>query len=353
MNRPENSLTVLFAEVSGSARLHEKLDGAEAQRALERCLKRMERVVDANGGRLAKCEGNELMALFTDADQALQAANEMQQKVADLPPVSGVVLTIRLGFSCGTVDENDGEFSGEVLREAAHLARQAAPGQILTSPRGMAALSPELQATLRATGSAGHGRLAAVKLLEVAASEVVIAPAGGEAKRGTDGAAPGRLSLRYGGEVYLIDAHKPVLSLGRDGESDVVIGDRRASRRHATIERRGDGFVIADNSTNGTFVTLTGKPELVLRRGECTARASSALPLRRQARPPIARSSSSSEASQAPGQRPARHGTCSGRLLVSLQEVGHEGLALVNFERFASGVGVAAFHLFLLRELGG
>jgi len=269
MNKPEESLTVLFAEVSGSARLHEKLDGAEAQRAVERCLKRMERAVGANAGRLVKSDGNELMALFAEADKALQAANEMQQKVADLPPVSGVVLTIQLGFSCGQVEERDGEFSGEAVRDAAHLAGQASPGQILTGPRGLAALSAELQATLRATGSAGHGRLSGIKLLEVVAPAAMHVPTGGEAKRGGESAVPHRLCLRYGGEVYVIDENKPLLALGRDSESDVVIGDRRASRRHATIEWRGKGFVIADKSTNGTFVTLTGKPELALHRGEC------------------------------------------------------------------------------------
>jgi adenylate cyclase len=45
-----------------------------------------------------------------------------------------------------------------------------------------------------------------------------------------------------------------------------------ASRRHCTIERRKDKWVLKDHSTNGTFVTLEGDSELTLRREELVLR---------------------------------------------------------------------------------
>ena len=49
------------------------------------------------------------------------------------------------------------------------------------------------------------------------------------------------------------------LSLGRLKESDVVIDDEAASRRHCTITAREDGIAIADlQSANGTFVQPPG-----------------------------------------------------------------------------------------------
>ena len=40
-------------------------------------------------------------------------------------------------------------------------------------------------------------------------------------------------------------------------------------REKARIERRGDALIFVDKSTNGTFMTLGGRPELFVRRGEC------------------------------------------------------------------------------------
>ena len=56
--------------------------------------------------------------------------------------------------------------------------------------------------------------------------------------------------------------------------SDVVVGGRKASRRHARIERRRDKFVLADHSSNGTWVQFAGEAEVVvLRREELILRA--------------------------------------------------------------------------------
>ena len=51
-----------------------------------------------------------------------------------------------------------------------------------------------------------------------------------------------------------------------------MIGDRLASRQHARIERRRDKFVLVDQSSNGTFVTVDGEPEIQLRREEMILR---------------------------------------------------------------------------------
>jgi predicted component of type VI protein secretion system len=45
-----------------------------------------------------------------------------------------------------------------------------------------------------------------------------------------------------------------------------------ASRVHARIERRRDKFFVVDQSTNGTFVSVAGEPEISLRREEAMLR---------------------------------------------------------------------------------
>ncbi|HYO26771.1 MAG TPA: hypothetical protein VER68_00740, partial [Azonexus sp.] len=49
MSKKQPKMTVLFADVSGSARLFERLGDTEAAYAVERCVKRMERSIAGQG----------------------------------------------------------------------------------------------------------------------------------------------------------------------------------------------------------------------------------------------------------------------------------------------------------------
>lgn len=60
-----------------------------------------------------------------------------------------------------------------------------------------------------------------------------------------------------GAKRWPLDRDK--LLIGRDPDCDVVLPERVVSRHHATIERRDDGYYLADHdSKNGTFVN--GEP---------------------------------------------------------------------------------------------
>ena len=273
MNDTSQSRSVLLAGVAGSVRLHEKLGSDEAMRAVDRCLTRMERAAEAFGGRIIKRAGDELMVVFDLPDEAFQAAIEMRQRVADLPPVSGVKLAIRIGFSHGLVSEADGNIVGETVVEAAGLAGLAMPGQVLTSHQAQAALSPALKRLTRDLGSASaKGKSPTGIAFEVVTQSTAVPetnkPGNVQEQKG-DKPQEGKLCLRYAGKYITLDDSKPVITMGRDPQCDVVVHDRRASRNHARIELRGERIVVIDTSTNGTYVSLHGKPELFLRKEEC------------------------------------------------------------------------------------
>ena len=82
-----------------------------------------------------------------------------------------------------------------------------------------------------------------------------------------------RLRLAYGDRLLWFDGSGAGhVDLGRDAVCDIVVGDRKASRQHARIEKRRDKFVIADHSSNGTFVAIAAEPEVCLRREELMLR---------------------------------------------------------------------------------
>jgi hypothetical protein len=79
---------------------------------------------------------------------------------------------------------------------------------------------------------------------------------------------PPRLWLRCGDRELLLEGQRRMAAIGRDGENDLVVASPLVSRRHATIERRGPRFILADQSGNGTFVSIEGHQPSFVRRGE-------------------------------------------------------------------------------------
>ena len=264
---------VLIAGISGSARLYEKLGNSEAIRAIDRCVKRIERSVDAWKGDIVQADSNEVLAAFDGADAAIQAAIDMQQKVADLPPVSGVKVAIRVGL-CGEITpEESSAAPPDLVKEAAMLAGLAKPTRILASEKLRQFVSPSLSAYLTSGGHLPKSETAD-SVLEVVASP---SPARGDSEhteRDRDegivsaGSVSHSLSLRYRDDTILLNEAKRIVHAGRDAGSDIVLQDRRASRHHATIEQRDNCVVLVDRSTNGSYVTVGENPEVFVRRSE-------------------------------------------------------------------------------------
>jgi hypothetical protein len=63
-----------------------------------------------------------------------------------------------------------------------------------------------------------------------------------------------RLKLARGEDEIWLDRTSNSILLGRHAECELTVPDPAASRQHATIELRGDKFVLVDHSANGTYV---------------------------------------------------------------------------------------------------
>ena len=269
MTRTERTLAVLFADVSGSTRLYETLGNAQALVAVGTCLAIVKGVCEARGGRLIKTIGDEAMTVFPSVDDCTEAAAEIQGKLAELPPAGATRLAMRVGFHYGPAIEADGDVFGDSVNVAARMDALAKGGQVITSGETAAALSPWLRSRLREVDSLTvKGKSQAIGIFELqweSADEMT-------ALSTRPAMAPTKLRLSYGGRDFEVAQDQPTVTLGRDSGCDVVITDKMASRMHARIERRRDKFVIVDQSSNGTYVTVEGEREILLRREELILR---------------------------------------------------------------------------------
>lgn len=272
MNPASRPLCVLFADVSGSTTLYEKLGDAEAKRAVERCLNRIERAAVAYRGRLVKTIGDEALVVFGTAEEGFLAACEMQQKIEDLPPVSGRKLAIRVGFYFGEVIEQQGDVFGDTVNTAARLVALAKPGQVITGDQTVKQLPLPCLASVRQLDSVNvKGKTEALQLWEAlwrGSEELTLVPNHFAPTRPMEF----KLRLKHGDEELFVGETRVNVTLGRDTDCDLVIADPRASRSHARIELRRDKFVLIDQSTNGTFIATEADGSYAVKREETTLR---------------------------------------------------------------------------------
>jgi len=270
VNSPDSSLAVLFADVSGSTRLYEKLGNAQALAAVARCLDLVRTVCEGRGGRVVKIIGDESMTVFRSIDDAVEAAAEAQAKLAELEPVGGTRLAMRMGFQFGPAIESAGDFYGDSVNVASRMVGLAKAGQVITSSETVAALSPWLRGRFRELDSLTvKGKAQDIRICELlwqeSADELTALSTRPKSQ-------PAKIWLKLGEREIELTESRGALTLGRDLQCDVVIGDRMASRMHARIERRRDKFVLVDQSSNGTYVTVDGEKEILVRREELVLR---------------------------------------------------------------------------------
>ena len=241
MTQP-NNVCVLVAEIPGADRIADALDAAEARRALERCMHRIDLAIEANGGTAQRRGAARVCATFPRGDEAVLSACEMFDRVQSLPPLRGLRMTICVGLHCGAGAD-------EAELGATRLAETAKPGHALASEAVVMQLSP----TGRQFVAASPSRNPALAGLGWTAFAVARQPATA-ASVPVDRRIEQRVRIRHGQNTLFVDETRPVVLLGRELGNDVVIADPRASRQHARIERRREGFVLIDQSTNGTFL---------------------------------------------------------------------------------------------------
>jgi len=273
---------IVLAEVLEDPMLKTRLGSTEAMYLIERYIKRMERTVEAcNGNILAVLDNSMLLASFDTAESMLYAVVQMQQRVTALPPDSGVKLSVRIGAEQGLAEKTKKGWAGNAFEASMSLRQCAGAGQIFVGNGVFEALPEELRTTALAPVFLpdNDGLPASEKpriIYEVEWQNDL--PSQWPPSRSTpprkdlrEGPSlESRLVLHHSGrEITLSAQKKQKIVLGRDGsQCEIVLSDRRASRVHARIEYNGEYFVLVDQSSNGTYLTLGGNPEVLVHRSE-------------------------------------------------------------------------------------
>jgi adenylate cyclase len=223
--------------------------------------------VKTTGGKVVKTLGDGMVCQFQAADAAFRAACEMQAAAVAVESGDEPKLTIKIGFTWGPVVTERGDVFGDTVNVCARLVALASPEQVFTTQETRAALSPGLRKRCRELYPVQiKGRVGEVNVCDVqwrADPDVTKAFDRKELER-----REWVLELAYAGQTLVVQPSASI-KIGRGKTNEIVVNSSLASRVHARIFGRGGNFVIADQSSNGTFVMVDGSSrEVRLRREE-------------------------------------------------------------------------------------
>jgi adenylate cyclase len=276
------SLTILFADVSGSTKLFETRGDLEARRLVAAILSALAEVTARHGGRVIKTIGDEIMCTFPGPMQGLLGSVDMQKRIAHDPSFAMDKLAIRIGLHHGDALIEDNDVYGDAVNTAARMASLAKREQIIATASTLKLLT---NAGMLRTRSVGQARVAGkqhpIDIVDVQWQEDTsnVTMVQRAIRLDGSGAVKIRLLLRYRGQVLELDDLAPPFTLGRDANSSLPVDAEWVSRYHALIEYKRGYFMISDRSTNGTYVKLGEDEELRLHRDEIHLRKSGAISL--------------------------------------------------------------------------
>src|SRR5260370_36146168 len=131
----EIEVAIVFADVVGSTKLYELLGDLRAREMVGICIDVMRAATDQNHGTVIKTMGDEVMATFPTADDALNAAAQMQKQIVLHPQlkVDEQTVAIRIGCNFGPVVLENRDIFGSAVHTANRMTSQAKAGQIITT----------------------------------------------------------------------------------------------------------------------------------------------------------------------------------------------------------------------------
>ena len=273
-------LTILFADVSGSTRLFESRGDVEARRLIASVLDALSVICRQYGGHVVKTIGDEVMCTLPGPLDGLLAACDMQRKMSRDVNFIRDNLAVRIGLHHGNALEENDDVFGDAVNVAARMTSLAKREQIVTTASTVAAASGRLPETRSLGRARVSGKLLPIEIVDVVWQEdtsgmtmVQSAIRLGDPQQ----PAGARLTLRHRGKLIELTESSEPFMMGREAGNHLVVEADWVSRTHAQIEFRRGHFMIADRSTNATYVCIGKDPELRVHRDEIHLRQSGSI----------------------------------------------------------------------------
>ena len=259
--------TILCVDVCGSTKLYDALGNTRALAVIGKALALLSQAASRHSGTIVKSIGDELMCTFSIVGDAAAAAEDMQRSLRQ-SILNGEVdvksFAVRVGLHSGPVISHSADIFGGAVQVAKRVTAEAKPGQILIGKETLRGLPNAITARTRFIGRTEQESFELFELIwDNDNHNITLGQDKLESKRGHT-----RAKVRFREATLDVGFDRPAIRMGRGPENEIVVPEPLASRVHAKIEWRRDRVFLIDQSLNGTFLQVRGKPEVFLRRDE-------------------------------------------------------------------------------------
>lgn len=255
MERSDNEVTIMFADIVGSTRLYEMLGDEVAEKLVTTTLKQLSDVASQSEGETIKSGGDDILCRFSNAENALLAAKNMHLFLTEkTAPSKDYKISIRIGAHMGRVIESEGDIYGDAVNLAARVSKLARGGKTLISGYTYDHLSQTSQKRCRHFSTTTvKGKEQPIDVYDVAWEQTdeltrLVGSATGKAIQSI-------LTVRYADNVIQMSANTITsISIGRGQDCDLYIPSQQASRQHCKIQCNRGKYLFIDNSANGSYI---------------------------------------------------------------------------------------------------
>jgi FHA domain len=243
-------------------------------------------LLDSGLCRVTRISNSALIGLFPTADSAFGVACSLQQACREHGHGSTLADVRSL------LDRQGGELAGDVVPSTAgriralaeQLLKQVPPGQIFATRSICRHLSELSHARFRLYEQTMAGTNTDEQLCQVVCNEETVTrlaiPTRYQESTGTTRS----LNLRWRDNTMTLNPDSPSLTIGRGDQSNIQIESELASRSHACVGFQQTNFILADHSTNGTFVQIDEDDEVFLHHEQIVLRGRGVISLGRHIR---------------------------------------------------------------------
>ena len=255
-NGQGKNLVVMFADVVGSTSLYEELGDFDAQRIISTTLDLVRDICDAHHGESKFELGDEVMVVFEDAGDAAASACDIHAKIPERIAIESpdTPITMRIGMHMGSVPEN--EMGSETVKIAQWAATNAKAEQTLATQIVIDSLPRIFQAVSRYVDDETWNF---ISIEHMTLHEIIWDVEGVTAFAGEKPTLKNQrckeVVFEYMGKQINLNVDRPVISVGRGSQNDLIVENDLISRQHFSAQLSRGRATVTDNSTNGTVIS--------------------------------------------------------------------------------------------------
>jgi len=260
---------IFFADLAGSVQIYRQMGDEVAKAHILELQKLLGIDIVRFRGSVQEIIGDELMALFDNANDALGCATALHQCADNYSRSHQVDLHLRIGLHYGSViiDKVENRLFGDTLNLTSRITSIAQADQTITTDALLNQASSIWRASVRLFDITPiKGMEETLVIYDLPWKHDDLTNIMSSAIHTTEPASTPKLSIAYRNTRIDVSDTSSAFIIGRAINNDLVVRAESVSRRHVSIECRRNHFTLTEQSTNGTHIYLDNGETLYLRR---------------------------------------------------------------------------------------